>query len=72
MEKESYTITEAMPIFGVSRSTITHWISAGIIDAKKQKGIWRIDGRSVSEWQEFQALGLPAAKNVIRKKFGLL
>ncbi|MDN7240635.1 helix-turn-helix domain-containing protein [Planococcus sp. N028] len=69
MEKRNYTITEAMPIFGVSRTTITYWINAGIIDAEKEKGKWIIDGHSVKDWQRFQALGFPAANQVIRKRF---
>ncbi|WKA56810.1 helix-turn-helix domain-containing protein [Planococcus shixiaomingii] len=69
MDKKTYTITEAMPIFGVSRTTVTYWISVGIIDAEKVKGKWIIDGQSVKDWQEFQALGFPAANSVMRKRF---
>lgn len=69
MVSRNYTITEAMPIFEVSRTTITYWISTGTINAEKEKGKWVIDGQSIKDWQEFQALGAPAANKVIRKRF---
>lgn len=71
MEKEFFTISEAMPIFGVSRTTITYWITEGIINGKKMKGKWMIDGHSVKDWQDFQASRFPAGDKVIRKKFEL-
>lgn len=71
MGTKKYTITEAMPIFGVSRTTITYWISLGIINAEKEKGIWMIDAQSVKKWEEFQASGFPAGDKVIRKRFEL-
>ncbi|TWT25819.1 helix-turn-helix domain-containing protein [Planomicrobium sp. CPCC 101110] len=71
MDKEFFTITEAMPIFGVSRTTVTYWITEEIINAEKIKGKWMIDGHSVKNWQEFQASGFPAGNKVIRKKFEL-
>ena len=69
MDKETYTIAEAMPIFGVSKTTITYWINVGIVDAKKEKGKWIIDGQSMKDWQEFKKVGLSAASEEMQKRF---
>lgn len=71
MQKKTYTITEAMPILGVGRTTIIYWINLGIIEAEKLKGRWVIDGDSIKDWQDFQALGLSAASEKMRERFEL-
>lgn len=69
MLKKTYTITEAMPFLGVGRTTITYWINLGIIEAKKEKGKWIIDGQSMKEWQEFQGSGFKTADENMKKRF---
>lgn len=68
---KNYTITEAMPILGVGRTTITYWINIGIVDAKKVSGKWLIKEKSIQEWLDFQKAGLPAASEEFRKRFEL-